>query len=43
MPARGLILREVDYPEDSELAERAVLTRVKRTLPGGDAQGEDDE
>lgn len=31
MPARGLILREVDYPEDAALAARAVLTRAQRT------------
>ncbi|KZX21022.1 tRNA pseudouridine synthase A [Rathayibacter tanaceti] len=32
MPARGLILREVDYPDGASLAERAVLTRAKRTV-----------
>jgi tRNA pseudouridine38-40 synthase len=30
MPARGLILREVGYPEASGLADRAVQTRAKR-------------
>ncbi|CAD6004363.1 tRNA pseudouridine(38-40) synthase TruA [Agreia sp. COWG] len=30
MPARGLILREVGYPEASGLAARAVQTRAKR-------------
>jgi tRNA pseudouridine38-40 synthase len=32
MPARGLVLREVDYPEDDALADRALLTRAKRTV-----------
>ncbi|KQQ10271.1 tRNA pseudouridine synthase A [Rathayibacter sp. Leaf296] len=41
MPARGLILREVDYPEDSSLAERAVLTRMRRTLPVVEPVAED--
>lgn len=41
MPARGLILREVDYPEDSSLAERAVQTRVRRTLPVAEPLAED--
>ncbi|PPG23160.1 tRNA pseudouridine(38-40) synthase TruA [Rathayibacter toxicus] len=31
MPARGLILREVDYPEDAELAARAAMTRARRS------------
>ncbi|SMH31128.1 tRNA pseudouridine38-40 synthase [Rathayibacter oskolensis] len=43
MPARGLILREVDYPEDASLAERAALTRVRRTLPAAGAEGKDSE
>ena len=30
MPAQGLILDEVIYPADSELAERSQLTRVRR-------------
>jgi tRNA pseudouridine38-40 synthase len=30
MPARGLILREVGYPEGSGLADRAAQTRAKR-------------
>ncbi|MEO8528643.1 MAG: tRNA pseudouridine(38-40) synthase TruA [Pseudolysinimonas sp.] len=30
MPAKGLTLREVGYPADAELAERAALTRVRR-------------
>ncbi|WP_244893189.1 tRNA pseudouridine(38-40) synthase TruA [Agreia bicolorata] len=31
MPARGLILREVGYPEASGFADRALQTRAKRT------------
>jgi tRNA pseudouridine38-40 synthase len=30
MPAKGLTLLEVGYPEDAELAARAVQTRAKR-------------
>ncbi|GAB3618141.1 tRNA pseudouridine(38-40) synthase TruA [Okibacterium endophyticum] len=36
MPARGLTLTQVGYPEDDLLAARAELTRAKRTLPGTD-------
>lgn len=36
MPAHGLTLAQVGYPEDDLLAVRAELTRAKRTLP--DAQ-----
>jgi tRNA pseudouridine38-40 synthase len=32
MPAKGLTLREVGYPPDTELAERAALTRQRREL-----------
>lgn len=32
MPARGLTLVEVGYPDDHELESRAILTRAKRTL-----------
>ncbi len=32
MPAKGLTLREVGYPPDAELAERAALTRQRREL-----------
>lgn len=32
MPARGLALVEVGYPDDSALAERARLTRARRAL-----------
>lgn len=32
-PAEGLTLTQVDYPEDSKLAERAELTRAVRELP----------
>ncbi|MBF4461625.1 MULTISPECIES: tRNA pseudouridine(38-40) synthase TruA [unclassified Rathayibacter] len=42
MPARGLILREVDYPADASLAPRAVLTRARRTAPEGAPGGKDD-
>jgi tRNA pseudouridine38-40 synthase len=37
MPAKGLTLREVGYPPDHELAERAALTRQRREL--ADAPG----
>lgn len=38
LPAHGLTLTEVGYPEDSELAERAERTRARRDLDGvGDA------
>ncbi|MCU1406088.1 MAG: truA [Glaciihabitans sp.] len=30
MPAKGLVLTEVGYPDDAELAERARLTRTRR-------------
>ncbi|PPG36255.1 tRNA pseudouridine(38-40) synthase TruA [Rathayibacter sp. AY1C9] len=43
MPARGLILREVDYPEDDALAERALLTRAKRTVRTEGPDPEDSE
>ncbi|GAA3896491.1 tRNA pseudouridine(38-40) synthase TruA [Leifsonia kafniensis] len=33
MPAQGLTLTEVGYPEDAELAIRAVETRSRRELP----------
>ena len=33
MPARGLTLTQVGYPEDAELALRAVQTRARRELP----------
>lgn len=29
-PAQGLVLEEVVYPEDSQLAQRARLTRARR-------------
>ncbi len=32
-PARGLVLEEVVYPEDGQLAERAAQARTVRTLP----------
>jgi tRNA pseudouridine38-40 synthase len=32
-PAHGLTLEEVAYPPDDELAERAILTRRRRTAP----------
>ncbi|MWV50873.1 tRNA pseudouridine(38-40) synthase TruA [Rathayibacter sp. VKM Ac-2803] len=41
MPARGLILREIDYPDDAFLAERAVITRTKRTVATVDSDGKD--
>ncbi|MGO2660103.1 tRNA pseudouridine(38-40) synthase TruA [Mycetocola reblochoni] len=34
MPARGLDLVEVGYPDDDELRARAELTRARRTLSG---------
>lgn len=43
MPARGLILREIDYPDDASLAERAVITRAKRTVATVDSDGKDPE
>lgn len=33
MSARGLILREVAYPEDAFLAQRAAITRATRSIP----------
>lgn len=41
MPAGGLVLTEVGYPEDAALAERAEQTRGRRTLesPGVDRTG----
>jgi len=33
MPARGLTLLEVGYPDAAELASRAAQTRARRTLP----------
>jgi tRNA pseudouridine38-40 synthase len=33
-PARGLVLEEVVYPEDEQLAQRAAESRTVRTLPG---------
>ncbi len=33
MPARGLCLREVRYPGDDALAERAALARARRDEP----------
>ncbi|RUQ98916.1 tRNA pseudouridine synthase A [Labedella endophytica] len=35
MPARGLTFMEVAYPPDEQLADRAALTRSRRSLPGG--------
>ncbi|GAA1942060.1 tRNA pseudouridine(38-40) synthase TruA [Agromyces allii] len=32
MPAKGLVLTEVGYPDDDELAARATLTRARREL-----------
>ncbi|SIN93901.1 tRNA pseudouridine(38-40) synthase TruA [Agromyces cerinus] len=32
MPAKGLVLTEVGYPDDHELATRAALTRARREL-----------
>jgi len=32
MPARGLTLTRVGYPDDSQLASRAEQTRARRTL-----------
>lgn len=34
IPAHGLTLEEVGYPDDGELAAQAVASRVLRTLPG---------
>ena len=34
VPAHGLTLEEVDYPEDADLAARAAATRRVRTLHG---------
>ncbi|WP_420174588.1 tRNA pseudouridine(38-40) synthase TruA [Luteococcus sp. OSA5] len=36
MPAKGLCLEEVGYPDDDQLAARAQLSRAVRTLPGAD-------
>jgi tRNA pseudouridine38-40 synthase len=33
-PARGLVLEEVVYPDDAQLAQRAAESRTVRTLPG---------
>lgn len=33
-PARGLVLEEVVYPDDEQLAHRAIESRTVRTLPG---------
>lgn len=33
-PARGLVLEEVIYPDDAQLAQRATESRTVRTLPG---------
>lgn len=46
MPARGLTLVEVGYPDDSALAERAALTRARRASPDPlirEAQAREDE
>jgi tRNA pseudouridine38-40 synthase len=32
MPAKGLVLTEVGYPEDDQLQERADRTRARREL-----------
>lgn len=34
MPAHGLVLEEVGYPEEKHLAERAIRARARRELPG---------
>lgn len=40
MPARGLALEEIAYPDDRELAARAERTRARRTeLPSSDGEG----
>ena len=39
MPARGLTLLEVGYPDAAELAERAIQTRTRRQV--ADARGAD--
>ncbi|HST81701.1 MAG TPA: tRNA pseudouridine synthase A [Kineosporiaceae bacterium] len=36
-PARGLVLEEVTYPPDAQLAERAAESRTVRTLPAKSA------
>ena len=33
MPARGLTLEEVRYPDDHDLAARAIESRTRRELP----------
>ncbi|PSL36713.1 tRNA pseudouridine38-40 synthase [Labedella gwakjiensis] len=43
MPARGLTFMEVAYPPDDQLAERAALTRARRSLFPQFAQTEDVE
>lgn len=43
MPARGLTFMEVAYPPDDQLAERARLTRARRSLPDGFAPTDDVE
>ena len=42
MPARGLTLLEVGYPDAAELAERAILTRTKRQAADDGAFDKDD-
>ncbi|MEO6116791.1 MAG: tRNA pseudouridine(38-40) synthase TruA [Pseudolysinimonas sp.] len=42
MPARGLTLLEVGYPDAAELAERAILTRTKRQAADSGAFDNDD-
>ena len=42
MPARGLTLLEVGYPDAEELAERAILTRTKRQLADSGGIDNDD-
>ena len=42
MPARGLTLLEVGYPDAAELAERAILTRTKRQAADQGAFDKDD-
>lgn len=41
MPARGLSLIEVGYPDDSALAERAALTRARRSVDPFDEKSPD--
>ena len=36
MPAHGLVLEEVAYPDDAHMLERQSHTRVLRSLPGDD-------